>query len=106
MREIHRNGRCREAPARYRALYRFGANRGGQGCRGIGTACRSKTDKLGRCVKLREVVAVGEAGRLRYPQHLSAVCHDVDVKDVLEVIDQVRCGQYSGRAVVRVTGGF
>jgi putative YhdH/YhfP family quinone oxidoreductase len=45
------------------------------------------------------------AGPLR-PQHLSRLSHDVDVKDVVTVIDQVRAGAYSGRAVVRVAGGF
>ncbi|WP_118914528.1 acryloyl-CoA reductase [Mycobacterium shigaense] len=40
------------------------------------------------------------------PRHLDAVTSDVDVKDVVEVIDQVRDGKYSGRAVVRVAGGF
>ena len=40
------------------------------------------------------------------PQHLADVTHDVDVRDVVEVIDQVRAGKYSGRAVVRVAGGF
>ncbi len=40
------------------------------------------------------------------PQHLADVTHNVDVKDVVEVIDQVRAGKYSGRAVVRVAGGF
>lgn len=40
------------------------------------------------------------------PQHLSDVTHDVDVKDVVSVIDEVRAGKYSGRAVVRVEGGF
>lgn len=40
------------------------------------------------------------------PRHLSALSHDVDIKDVVEVIDQVRVGKYSGRAVVRVAGGF
>jgi acrylyl-CoA reductase (NADPH) len=40
------------------------------------------------------------------PQHLSQVIHDVDVKDVVSVIDEVRAGRYSGRAVVRVAGGF
>jgi hypothetical protein len=37
---------------------------------------------------------------------LDAVTSDVDVKDVVEVIDQVRDGKFSGRAVVRVAGGF
>jgi putative YhdH/YhfP family quinone oxidoreductase len=45
------------------------------------------------------------AGPLR-PRHLSDLSHDVDVKDVLTVIDQVRAGAYSGRAVVRVADGF
>lgn len=40
------------------------------------------------------------------PQHLADLTHDVDVKDVVEVIDEVRAGRYSGRAVVRVAGGF
>jgi acrylyl-CoA reductase (NADPH) len=40
------------------------------------------------------------------PQHLSDISHDVDVKDVVGVIDEVREGKYSGRAVVRVAGGF
>jgi acrylyl-CoA reductase (NADPH) len=40
------------------------------------------------------------------PRHLDDVTHEVDVKDVVAVIDQVRAGQYSGRAVVRVAGGF
>jgi acrylyl-CoA reductase (NADPH) len=40
------------------------------------------------------------------PQHLSDISHDVDVKDVVEVLDEVRAGRYSGRAVVRVAGGF
>jgi putative YhdH/YhfP family quinone oxidoreductase len=40
------------------------------------------------------------------PAHLADVTHDVDVKDVAEVIDAVRAGKYSGRAVVRITGGF
>ena len=40
------------------------------------------------------------------PQHLSDVSHDIDVGDVVEVLDEVRAGKYSGRAVVRVAGGF
>ncbi|OBF58091.1 acryloyl-CoA reductase [Mycolicibacterium monacense] len=40
------------------------------------------------------------------PPHLADLSHDVDVKDVVEVIDEVRAGRYSGRAVVRVAGGF
>lgn len=40
------------------------------------------------------------------PRHLENVTHPVDVKDVVSVIDEVRDGKYSGRAVVRVTGGF
>ena len=44
-------------------------------------------------------------GPLR-PQRLSQITHDVDVKDVVEVIDRVRAGSFAGRAVVRVAGGF
>src|ERR1700758_2225539 len=40
------------------------------------------------------------------PRHLDAVTSDVDVKDVVGVLDQVRAGAFSGRAVVRVAGGF
>jgi acrylyl-CoA reductase (NADPH) len=40
------------------------------------------------------------------PQHLDALTSDVDVKDVVAVLDQLRAGTYSGRAVVRVAGGF
>lgn len=40
------------------------------------------------------------------PQRLSQIVHDVDVKDVVDVIDRVRDGKFSGRAVVKVAGGF
>lgn len=40
------------------------------------------------------------------PRHLEAVTHEVDVKDVVGVLDEVRAGRYSGRAVVKVAGGF
>jgi acrylyl-CoA reductase (NADPH) len=40
------------------------------------------------------------------PRHLDAISSDVDVKDVVAVLDQVRAGAFSGRAVVRVAGGF
>ncbi|TSE00485.1 acryloyl-CoA reductase [Skermania sp. ID1734] len=40
------------------------------------------------------------------PRHLDKLTHDVDIKDVTSVIDQVRQGRYTGRAVVRVSGGF
>lgn len=40
------------------------------------------------------------------PRHLAEVSHIVDVKDVVPVIDDVRAGRHSGRAVVRVAGGF
>lgn len=48
-------------------------------------------------------VTLGDALR---PQRLSQITHDVDVKNVVGVIDQVRDGNFSGRAVVRVAGGF
>jgi putative YhdH/YhfP family quinone oxidoreductase len=40
------------------------------------------------------------------PRHLAAITTDVDVKDVVNVLDEVRAGAFSGRAVVRVAGGF
>ena len=40
------------------------------------------------------------------PRHLDAVTTEVDVKDVVGVLDQLRAGTFSGRAVVRVAGGF
>jgi acrylyl-CoA reductase (NADPH) len=40
------------------------------------------------------------------PRHLNTIATDVDVKDVIAVLDQVRAGRFSGRAVVRVAGGF
>lgn len=40
------------------------------------------------------------------PQRLSSITHDVDVKDVVGVIDEVRAGSFTGRAVVKVAGGF
>ena len=40
------------------------------------------------------------------PRHLDANTTDVDVKDVVAVLDQVRAGAFSGRAAVRVAGGF
>jgi acrylyl-CoA reductase (NADPH) len=45
-------------------------------------------------------------GSSLHPQHLSDITNDVDVKDVVTVIDEVRAGRYSGRAVVTVAGGF
>jgi len=43
------------------------------------------------------------AGVLR-PPHLDDITHEVELADVVSVIDQVRAGRYSGRAVVRVGG--
>jgi acrylyl-CoA reductase (NADPH) len=40
------------------------------------------------------------------PRHLAMITTNVDVKDVVGVLDQVRAGAFSGRAVVRVAGGF
>jgi transposase, IS30 family len=67
MREIYRNGRCREAPGRYRALNRFGANRGGWDAKSLyrasmaqarseARARRPKTGKLAGCPRLRQEV--------------------------------------------------
>jgi len=38
------------------------------------------------------------------PPHLADITHEVDLADVVSVIDEVRAGRYSGRAVVRVGG--
>jgi putative YhdH/YhfP family quinone oxidoreductase len=40
------------------------------------------------------------------PRNLADVTTEVDVKDVVGIIDQVRAGKFSGRAVVKVAGGF
>lgn len=40
------------------------------------------------------------------PRHLEDLAHDVSLADVIGVIDQVRDGKYSGRAVVRIADGF
>ncbi|OBI86884.1 oxidoreductase [Mycobacterium asiaticum] len=40
------------------------------------------------------------------PRHLDAITTEVDVKDVVGVLDQLRAGTFTGRAVVRVAGGF
>lgn len=67
MREIDCNGRCHGAMGRYRALHRFGANRGGWDAksgyrasiaqaRSEARARRPKTGKLGRCGELRAEV--------------------------------------------------
>ena len=39
------------------------------------------------------------------PPHLNQLTHEVDLADVVDVIDQVRAGRYTGRAVVRVARG-
>ncbi len=45
-------------------------------------------------------------GSSLHPQHLSDITNDVEVKDVIGVLDEIREGRYSGRAVVKVAGGF
>ncbi|WP_102144675.1 oxidoreductase [Mycobacterium hubeiense] len=40
------------------------------------------------------------------PRHLADISRDIDAKDVVGVLDAVRAGNYSGRAVVRVADGF
>jgi acrylyl-CoA reductase (NADPH) len=40
------------------------------------------------------------------PRHLDAVTTEVDVKDVVGVLDRLRAGTFTGRAVVRVADGF
>lgn len=72
MREIDRNGRTRDRPGRYRALHRFGVNRGGWDARSGYSARlaqlrtetrarRPKTGKLGRnprlCAEVQQLLA-------------------------------------------------
>jgi putative YhdH/YhfP family quinone oxidoreductase len=40
------------------------------------------------------------------PRHLDAVTTEIDVKDVVGVLDRLRAGTFTGRAVVRVADGF
>lgn len=47
-----------------------------------------------------------ELGNPLKPQHLSHVAHDVDVKNAVDLLDEVRAGKHSGRAVIKVAGGF
>ncbi|OBK22422.1 acryloyl-CoA reductase [Mycobacterium asiaticum] len=47
-----------------------------------------------------------ELGGTGKPRHLSDVVHEIPVKEVKEVLDEVRVGGFSGRAVVQVAGGF
>jgi transposase, IS30 family len=67
MREIDRNGHCRDGTGRYRALHRFGANRGGWDAKSAYRASlaqrrselrarRPKAGKLARCAELHDVV--------------------------------------------------
>lgn len=83
MREIYLNGRCRDAPGRYRALHRFGANRGGWDARSLyraslaharseARARRPKTGKLARCLELRQVVE-GLLGKKYSPEQIVGV---------------------------------
>ncbi|MFZ4374601.1 MAG: oxidoreductase [Mycobacterium sp.] len=45
-----------------------------------------------------------QIGGVLRPPHLDDITHEVDLADVVGVIDEVRAGRYSGRAVVRVGG--
>ncbi|NLG54873.1 MAG: oxidoreductase [Rhodococcus sp.] len=40
------------------------------------------------------------------PRHLDKVTTDVPARDLVNVLDQIRDGQHTGRAVVEVSGGF
>jgi putative YhdH/YhfP family quinone oxidoreductase len=69
-----------------------------------GVALLGMDSVLMRIARRRKLWA--QLGDSLRPQHLDAVTSDVDVKDVVAVLDQLRAGTYSGRAVVRVAGGF
>jgi len=62
-------------------------------------------DSVQMPIEKRRALWVDIATVLR-PERLASVTHDVDVKDVATVLDEVRAGRYHGRAVVRVAGGF
>jgi IS30 family transposase len=83
MREIYANGRCRNAPGRYRALHRFGANRGGWDAKSLyrasmaqarseARARRPKTGKLAGCPALRGEVE-GLLAMKYSPQQIAGV---------------------------------
>jgi acrylyl-CoA reductase (NADPH) len=69
-----------------------------------GVALLGMDSVLMRIARRRKLWA--QLGDSLRPRHLDAVTTDVDVKDVVAVLDQLRAGTYSGRAVVRVAGGF
>lgn len=45
-----------------------------------------------------------QIGGVFRPPHLNDITHEVELADVVSVIDEVRAGRYSGRAVVRIGG--
>jgi acrylyl-CoA reductase (NADPH) len=69
-----------------------------------GVALLGMDSVLMRIARRRKLWA--QLGDSLRPRHLDAVTSDVDVKDVVAVLDQLRAGTYSGRAAVRVAGGF
>jgi transposase, IS30 family len=83
MREINNNGRCREAAGRYRALHRFGANRGGwdakSGYRAHVAQQRSETrahrPKTGKLASFPELCGRVEKllGKKYSPEQIAAV---------------------------------
>jgi putative YhdH/YhfP family quinone oxidoreductase len=62
-------------------------------------------DSVQMLIEPRRALWAELAGPLA-PRHLDDIVTEVDVKDVVAVLDKVRDGQFSGRAVVRVAGGF
>jgi acrylyl-CoA reductase (NADPH) len=66
-------------------------------------------DRLGTAAHRLATGTVGASGRFVAAASSGRDRHDLDigdVKDVVGVLDQVRAGALSGRAVVRVAGGF
>ena len=41
-----------------------------------------------------------------YPNHLDDLTREVAVRDVAAVLDEIKAGDRTGRAVVQVAGGF
>lgn len=56
-------------------------------------------------IERRRALLAQLGGELR-PRHLESLVSEVDAKDVVDVVDRVRAGAFSGRAVVRVADGF
>jgi IS30 family transposase len=83
MREIHLNGRCHDAPGRYRALHRFGAKRGGRDAKSgyrahlaqVRSEARARRPKTGKLAGDPELCATVEGllGKRYSPEQIAGV---------------------------------